>query len=221
MNAYKQLEVTDHNEKVKSKRPEPLWGILKNTNSQKIVGEHGAKLDSIIRHIQYIKQTTHGKCIVFSQFPKVIEMLKKGLQKNKINCITLSNNSKKADVTRFQTDRNLTVILLHSKSHSSGLTLVDAHTVFIVEPVLNESLEKQAINRVHRIGQTHETNVFYYIIQDTIEERIHSIYSTRQGNQPNLLTTENSGLSVLSEGSKEIVKDDDLRRCFTQNESLI
>lgn len=40
----------------------------------------------------------------------------------------------------------------------SGLTLVAAHTVFIVEPVLNESLEKQAISRVHRIGQTEEAS---------------------------------------------------------------
>jgi SNF2 family DNA or RNA helicase len=44
----------------------------------------------------------------------------------------------------------------------SGLTLVAAHTVFIVEPVLNEALERQAINRVHRIGQTHE--VIFFII---------------------------------------------------------
>lgn len=40
----------------------------------------------------------------------------------------------------------------------SGLTLVAAQTVFIVEPVLNESLEKQAISRVHRIGQSKEAS---------------------------------------------------------------
>ena len=38
----------------------------------------------------------------------------------------------------------------------SGLTLICAQTVFIVEPVLNEAMERQAISRVHRIGQTKE-----------------------------------------------------------------
>lgn len=42
------------------------------------------------------------------------------------------------------------------KYKSSGLTLTAAHTVFIVEPVLNDALERQAISRVHRIGQTQE-----------------------------------------------------------------
>jgi E3 ubiquitin-protein ligase SHPRH len=38
----------------------------------------------------------------------------------------------------------------------SGLTLVAAQTVFMVEPVFNEALEQQAISRVDRIGQTKE-----------------------------------------------------------------
>lgn len=45
---------------------------------------------------------------------------------------------------------------LSYKYKSSGLTLTAAHTVFIVEPVLNDALERQAISRVHRIGQTQE-----------------------------------------------------------------
>lgn len=95
-----------------------LSEMLKEINKQSITGEFGAKLDSIIRHIQYIKETSNGKCIVFSQFPKVIEMLKHGLQRNHINCMTLATGRKRADADKFQNDPDMTVILLHSRSHS-------------------------------------------------------------------------------------------------------
>ncbi|EIE82163.1 hypothetical protein RO3G_06868 [Rhizopus delemar RA 99-880] len=202
MNAYKQVEVLGDNSPQKgnseNKRSfenrnsesnsQMLSEMLKEINKQSITGEFGAKLDSIIRHIQYIKETSNGR--------------------------------KRADADKFQNDPDMTVILLHSRSHSSGLTLVAAHTVFIVEPVLNEALERQAINRVHRIGQTHETNVFHYIIQDTIEERIHSIYNTKQNRDTNTALAEGDlELSKYSEGGGEFVHDDDLRRCFTENET--
>jgi SNF2 family DNA or RNA helicase len=74
-------------------------------------------------------------------------------------------------VVEFQNNATLTAFLLNSKSQSSGLTLVAASHVFIVEPILS-GLDQQAINRVHRIGQTKPTFVWRYIINDTVEERI-------------------------------------------------
>lgn len=41
-------------------------------------------------------------------------------------------------------------------------------------------LDLQAINRVHRIGQTNKTYVHRYIIKDTIEEKIDKLRMERQ-----------------------------------------
>jgi E3 ubiquitin-protein ligase SHPRH len=140
-----------------------LTNLISEINKQTIVEGQGAKLDSIIRHIQYIKATDNGKCVVFSQWSKTLEMLQKGLSANGIKSTSINTSValNKSRVAKFQQDPNVNVILLHARSQSSGLTLVQAQTVFIVEPVLNESLEKQAINRIHRIGQSKEVRNNY------------------------------------------------------------
>ncbi|KAI8347315.1 SNF2 family N-terminal domain-containing protein [Blakeslea trispora] len=183
--------------------------LMKDIEKQCIIEGQGAKLDAIVRHIKYIKTVKGEKCVVFSQWTKVLEMLKKGLKTNGINFIGLNTSAalNRNNVTKFQNDPDMDVILLHARSQSSGLTLVAAHTVFIVEPVLNTSLEKQAISRVHRIGQTKETHVFWYIVQDTIEERIQEVKRDHSGNQV---------LSTIADGGGEFVSNEDIQKCFTK-----
>ncbi len=43
-------------------------------------------------------------------------------------------------------------MLLHSEVQSSGLNLLAASHIHILEPLLNTSLELQAIGRLQRIG---------------------------------------------------------------------
>lgn len=93
-------------------------------------------------------------------------------------------------VVEFSNDPTLTAFLLNSRSQSSGLTLVAASHVFIVEPILS-GLDQQAINRIHRIGQTKQTYVWRYIMSDTVEERLFDILETNQ--DKNLSWLENEG----------------------------
>ncbi|CAO3587752.1 unnamed protein product [Absidia cylindrospora] len=183
----------------------------------------GAKLDSVIRHIKYIQQTNNGKCLVFSQWNRLLGLLANGLKSNSIGYVDLIAGKQDDSIVRFRSDPSINVMLLHSRSHSSGLTLLEAKTVIIIEPVLNESLEKQAIGRVHRIGQTEETSVFWYIVRDTIEEKIQSIHNEKRRHRQisNDIESESTSkplLALKSDGGGEFVTDDDLRRCFTEVE---
>ncbi|KAI7898240.1 SNF2 family N-terminal domain-containing protein [Cokeromyces recurvatus] len=228
--SYKQMEMHKKGESCSTlldsnEDDERLKQLINEINKQQIVEGEGQKIDSIIRHIKHIKMTKNGKCVIFSQWAKALDMLKEGLKKNNINFIMVQSgapSANKKNISKFQEDPNVNVILLHARSQSSGLTLVVAQTVFIVEPVLNESLEKQAINRIHRIGQTKETDVFWYIIQDTIEERIQAIHDVKREHHRNdkkRVTEERVELSKVSEGGGEYVNNDDLRRCFTSDEA--
>jgi E3 ubiquitin-protein ligase SHPRH len=58
------------------------------------------------------------------------------------------------------------------KTDSSGLTLVAATHVFLLEPSLNPAVEAQAVNRVHRLGQDRPTCVHRLVVRNSVEESI-------------------------------------------------
>lgn len=83
-------------------------------------------------------------------------------------------------ISRFKNDPAIECFLLHARAHSSGLNLVNASHVFLCEPLLNTALELQAIARVDRIGQRHETTVWLYLVSGTVEESIYNLSVRRR-----------------------------------------
>jgi SNF2 family DNA or RNA helicase len=75
-------------------------------------------------------------------------------------------------VERFQSDPTISVFLISLKAGGSGLNLTGADTVIHFDPWWNPSVEAQATDRAHRIGQTRSVWVVKLVAQGTIEERI-------------------------------------------------
>lgn len=53
-----------------------------------------------------------------------------------------------------------------------GLTLTAADHCFILDTPQNSAVEEQAIDRIHRIGQTRPVTVKRFVMKGTVEERI-------------------------------------------------
>jgi len=83
-------------------------------------------------------------------------------------------------IEEFKANPGIECFLLHARAHSSGLNLVNANHVILCEPLLNTALELQAIARVDRIGQQHETTVWLYIVDGTVEESIYNLSVQRR-----------------------------------------
>ncbi|KAK9711590.1 hypothetical protein K7432_007738 [Basidiobolus ranarum] len=197
---------------------------IKNIN---VDGGFGTKVDMLIRHIKYIHQCDQeadgpaSKVIVFSQWDLVLNVIGLGLEKNGIRFVRLTGKDKNHTTMRFSNDNSIQVILLNAKSQSSGLTLVAANHVLFCEPLVNPGLELQAVNRVHRIGQTRETHVYWYILQNTIEEKIYERYQQKSKNftenHLNNMSVSDIQRTLLDKkrtGFGEIVGDDDLKYFF-------
>jgi E3 ubiquitin-protein ligase SHPRH len=136
------------------------------------------KVANLLRHILWLREHDPGaKAIVFSQYKDFLDIVGSAFENYRIGYTSFD---KAKGISSFRDDPGVEVFLLHARAHSSGLNLVNASHVFMCEPLLNTALELQAIARVDRIGQQHETTVWLYIVEGTVEESIYNLSVQRR-----------------------------------------
>jgi SNF2 family DNA or RNA helicase len=77
-----------------------------------------------------------------------------------------------AVIRAFKEDASHGVLILSLRAGGVGLNLQDASYVFHFDRWWNPSVELQAEDRSHRLGQVYPVNVYVYTCEQTIEERI-------------------------------------------------
>ena len=83
-------------------------------------------------------------------------------------------------VADFEASRAPEVFLLSLKAAGTGLTLTKADYVFLFDPWWNPAVERQAIDRTHRIGQTRPVFAYRMVTVDSIEERVMRLVHAKQ-----------------------------------------
>jgi SNF2 family DNA or RNA helicase len=71
------------------------------------------------------------------------------------------------------------VFLISLKAGGFGLNLAEADYCFLLDPWWNPATEAQAVDRVHRIGQTRNVMVYRLIAKDTIEEKVMALQARK------------------------------------------
>lgn len=150
-----------------------------------------SKLDELVDRLRstkianiiwYIKESLkeNDKCIIFSQWDYLLHKMGELLLENGIKCVFCEGTvfQRTRNIQIFIKDYSTRVILLSSKNAASGINLVEANKVILIEPVYGnkeykENIEDQAIGRVNRIGQKNDVEVARFLIKDTVEEDIH------------------------------------------------
>lgn len=113
--------------------------------------------------------------------------------------MTGSTHDRKSVVERFQTDPNCKALLMTLKTGGVGLNLTAADTVFIFEPWWNKAAEEQAINRLHRFGQTAKVLCYSILTQGSIEEKICLLQQQKAELFEQLIGSDNGSIKQLSE----------------------
>ncbi|TRX95366.1 hypothetical protein FHL15_003697 [Xylaria flabelliformis] len=143
---------------------------------------YSTKVDTLVKHLIWLQEEDPGaKSIIFTQFRTFFRILEQALTEHHIGFATFARSGNRSlEIQRFKDDPTVSCLLMDAKAHSSGLNLVNASHVFFCEPLLNTALELQAIARVDRIGQEHETTVWLYVVENTVEENIYALSERRR-----------------------------------------
>lgn len=131
-----------------------------------------AKLDVLISMTSELYSSGH-KIVIFSRFTKMLEIINRALVKLHINVFYLDGKTRQRQeiVDAFEQSRD-GVFLISLKASGVGINLVSADTAIIYDPWWNPAVEKQAQDRIYRIGQKNNVTIYKLIVADTIEEKV-------------------------------------------------
>ncbi|KAJ7198704.1 P-loop containing nucleoside triphosphate hydrolase protein [Mycena pura] len=147
-------------------------------------GSGSAKLEALVA---LLKQTPQSdKCLVFSSFVKFLKIVELRLKQENVKCFLYSGEvtvkRRNESIAKFsdpETKDGPRVMLISLLAGAFGLNLTVANHVFLMDPWWQPSIERQAIDRVNRIGQTKEVKVFRLVAKDSIEEKVLEIQSSK------------------------------------------
>ena len=141
------------------------------------------KIESLMIKLQNIAADGR-KVVIFSQFLEMLDeisiRIKKEIPEMSVSMLTGKSRNREALVEEFQSTKNSAAMLISLKAGGVGITLHSAEYAFLMEPWWNPAVEEQAIARIHRIGQKNITTIYRMITENSIEERMRKIQSSKK-----------------------------------------
>ena len=121
------------------------------------------------------------KVLVFSQFVEMLRLVETDIAARGWDYAMLHGGTKDRDVqvANFQSG-GLPLFLISLKAGGTGLNLTAADTVIVYDPWWNPAVERQAMDRAHRIGQDKPVFVHRLIAENTVEAAIQKMQHRKQ-----------------------------------------
>lgn len=162
-------------------------------------GQASGKLDMLDELLREAVDGGH-RVLIFSQFVSMLRLIKEQIESQGMPNCYLDGKTKNrlAEVDRFQNDPQIPVFLISLKAGGVGLNLTAADTVIHFDPWWNPSVEAQATDRTHRIGQKNVVTSYKLIARGTVEEKILRLQQTKQSVAAAALESEEPQMSALT-----------------------
>ncbi|XP_041430299.1 chromatin-remodeling ATPase INO80-like isoform X2 [Xenopus laevis] len=155
-------------------RPRNGWSYIRIPDKESLITDSG-KLYALDLLLTRLKSHGH-RVLIYSQMTRMIDLLEEYMVYRKHTYMRLDGSSKISErrdmVADFQSRTDIFVFLLSTRAGGLGINLTAADTVIFYDSDWNPTVDQQAMDRAHRLGQTKQVTVYRLICKGTIEERI-------------------------------------------------
>eukprot|EP01080_Neovahlkampfia_damariscottae_P010339 gene10339-2753_t len=212
--------IDDGNKPIEEKRTRDIYGVPEDiirlhNNLKKLPG---TKIEALLKEIENEKKN-NTKCLIFSQWKEMFTQIKLELEKQEILYVelngTMTTKQRENALKEFHQNPKVNICLMSLRSASLGLSC-RANTIFIMEPSLNESLEEQAVIRLHghRIDST-ELVIKKFITLNTVEEKLYNFHEKFRDSKGTILK---DSLSPSLPKESKNYKIEELLKLFSEDE---
>jgi superfamily II DNA or RNA helicase len=170
--------------------------------------EASAKFDAFLETVDEILSGGH-RLLVFSAFASMLRIMRAALDRRGISYGYLDGATKDKDrqeeVARFMQPDGPPLFLCSLKAGGVGLTLTAADYVILYDPWWNPAVERQAIDRTHRIGQHRAVTAYRFVTSGTVEEKIRALAERKSSLSKNIIKADGALAKALTRADLEML----------------
>ncbi len=166
-----------------------ICNSTKLLKSDEVVGQQTSSKLEVLK-VQIEMNAPNHKMVIFSQFVSMLELIQTELDELNIGYVKLTGvtTNREAVVSSFRNESEVRLALISLKAGGTGLNLIEADYVYLVDPWWNPAVENQAIDRLHRIGQEKHITAIRLICPDTLEEKMLELQNTKKALSSTLIS---------------------------------
>lgn len=146
------------------------------------------KMREVLRVVKDVKARggPRAKTVVFSQWTSFLDLVEDFLVASGFRCARIDGSMNAQErvlaMQAFNSENagSPVVMLASLMAAGVGINLLGACNVCLCDPWWNPATEDQAIDRVHRMGQTQPVNVYRLLVANTIEERLLRLHESKR-----------------------------------------
>ena len=189
-----------------------LDGSIMFPSAEELVEQCG-KMHLLERLLTNLRKNGH-KMLIFSQMTRMLDLLESYFeQKGERVCRidgSVKQDQRREAIEAFNTDPTVDMFLLSTRAGGLGINLTAADTVIIYDSDWNPHADMQAMDRVHRIGQTKPVHVYRLATANSVEGKMLSRAASKLKLEKLVISGANLKQGTTKEKSAESMSTEEL-----------